>query len=88
MVTIQQEGIERQYEEFMLRRIKVGVDYLTVSVVKPQWVPDAGLTIYYRANLRLLNQFLPPEESKTCQKEFQKFKTQGIHAYGIAKHVV
>ena len=87
-VTIEQEGVERHYEEFLIRRIKVGDDYLTVSVVKPQWLPKAGLTIYYRANLRLLNKFLPPDESKNCQKEFQKFKSQGIHAYGIAKHVV
>ena len=46
------------------------------------------MTIYYRANLRVLNKFLPPEISKKCKQDFQKFKNQGIHAYGIAKHVV
>ena len=56
--------------------------------MKPSGQAESGFTIYYRANLRLLNKFLPPEESKICQSDFQKFKTQGIHAYGIAKHVV
>ena len=36
----------------------------------------------------MLNKFLPPEISKKCKQDFQKFKNQGIHAYGIAKHVV
>lgn len=61
---------------------------MTVSVVKPSNVPDSELTIYYRANLRLLIKFLPPEVGKKCRLDFQKFKNQGIHAYGIAKHVV
>ena len=34
-VTILQEGAMRRYDEFLIRRIKVGDDYLTVSVVKP-----------------------------------------------------
>ena len=66
----------------------MGDDFLTVSVVKPSSIPDSSLTIYYRANLRLLNKFLLPEESKKCKLDFQRFKNQGIHAYGIAKHVV
>lgn len=66
----------------------MGDDYLTVSVVKPSWIPNTGLTIYYRASLRLIHKFLPPEQSKTCRQEFQKFKSQGIHAFGIAKHMV
>lgn len=48
----------------------MGVDYLTVSVVKPQDNAGSGLTIYYRANLRLLNKFLTPEESKVCIADF------------------
>ena len=87
-VTIMQEGVEHHYDEFIIRRIKVCDDYLTVSVVKPAWLPDSGLTIYYRANLRLLHKFLPAEESKMRFLDFQKFQSQGIHAYGIAKHVV
>lgn len=66
----------------------MGEDYLTCSVVKPSWETNSGLTIYYRANLRLLQKFLPPEQSKQCKQDFQKFKGQGIHSYGLAKHVV
>lgn len=60
-VTILQEGIKKQYDEFLIRRIKVGDDFLTVSVIKPSSVSDQTLTIYYRASLRLLNKFLPTE---------------------------
>jgi len=87
-VTILQNGIQQHYDEFLIRRIKVGDDWLTVSVVKPSAVPESGLTIYYRANLRLLIKFLSPEHSKTVKCDMQKFKTQGIHAYGLAKHIV
>ena len=87
-MTILREGLEHKYEELFIRRIKVGVDYLTVSVVKPVDKVDSGLTIYYRANLRLLNKFLSPEESKVCLADFENLKSEGIHAYGIAKHVV
>ena len=66
-VTILQEGIEQHYDEILIRRIKVGEDFLTVSVVKPCSEPESGLTIYYRANLRVLNKFLPPEISKKCK---------------------
>lgn len=72
----------------MIRRIKIGDDYLTVSVVKPTQAVNSGLTIYYRANLRLLNKFLTTEESKVCLADFQNLRSEGIHAYGIAKHVV
>lgn len=57
-------------------------------MVKPQADAGSGLTIYYRANLRLLNKFLTPEESKVGVADFENLKGEGIHAYGIAKHVV
>ena len=44
-----------------MRRIKVGVDYFTVSVVKPTNVANSSMVIYYRASLRLLIKFLSPE---------------------------
>lgn len=54
------------FDELLIRRIKVGDDYLTVSVVKQAQAVNSGLTIYYRANLRLISKFLSSEESKTC----------------------
>ena len=55
-VCILREGFEQKFDELLIRRIKVGPDYLTVSVVKPvEQNDDSGLTIYYRANLRLLH---------------------------------
>ena len=61
---------------------------MTVSVVKPFGKDDVGLTIYYRANLRTLHSFLTPEESKVCVADFESLKAEGMHAYGIANHVV
>ena len=61
---ILKEGLKYNYDEILIRRIKVGQDFLTVSVVKPSSVPNSGLTVYYRANLRLLNKFLPPDQRK------------------------
>lgn len=66
-MTIHKEGHEQQYDELLIRRIKVGEDYLTVSVVKPKHVKDSGLIIYYRATLRLLIKFLTPEEANVCK---------------------
>ena len=66
----------------------MGDDFLTVSVVKPSQSNNAGITIYYRANLRLLQNLLTPEESKVCNADFVNFKSEGIHGFGIAKHVV
>ena len=60
-VTILQEGQEQQYDEFLIRKIQVGDDFLTVSVVKPSSMPNASLTVYYRGYLRLLVKFLSLE---------------------------
>lgn len=57
-------------------------------MVKPVDQSDSGLTIYYRANLRLLHKLLTPEESKVCSADFESLKAEGMHAFGIAKHVV
>ena len=88
VVTIHKEGLEHQYDELLIRRIKVGEDYLTVSVVKPKHVRDSGLIIYYRANLRLLIKFLTSDEASVCTQDYNVFKAEGIHAFGIAKHMV
>lgn len=69
MVEIKKEGFNYRYDELLIRRIKVGDDFMTVSVVRPQQQINTGLTIYYRAPLKLLTKFLTLEEAKFCQKD-------------------
>ena len=48
----------------MIRKIQVGEDWLTVSVVKPSSLAQSRLTVYYKGYLRLLVKFLSLEQSK------------------------
>lgn len=87
-MTILQEDTEQQYDNFLIRRIQVGEEWLTISVVRPSGLTSAGITVYYRGHLRVLGKFLSSDQSKIVKEDLLKFKKEGIHAYGLAKHIV
>ena len=47
-----------RYSEIIIRRITIGDEFLTVSGVRRLDTPNAGMTVYYRGPLKIIQDFL------------------------------
>ena len=56
--TLSMQGEESRFKEIFVRRIMIGDEFLTVSVIKPLGTPKPGLFVYYRAPLKIIKDFL------------------------------
>ena len=58
VLTIERQSELTRYSEIYIRRITIGDEFLTVSVVRCLETPDAGMTVYYRGPLKIIQGFL------------------------------
>ena len=88
-LTILKQGKSLQrFEETIIRKFKYQDDWITVQVIKPFGTSQSGVKIYYKGNLRIIQQMLRKDENYNCEKDFEKFSKEGIHAIGIAKREI
>jgi len=59
VITIQNQNTSTRYSEIFIRRITMGDEFLTVSVVRLLDTPNSGMTVYYRGPLKIIQDFLP-----------------------------
>lgn len=59
ILTIQKQKKDlSRYSEIYIRRIMLGDEFLTVSVVKCLDMIDSGMTVYYRGPLKIIQDYL------------------------------
>ena len=85
LLTIVKRSEHARYDEIVLRRVPRGGDSLTMQAIK-DFSYDAGVTIYYRARLSILKDFLPRAVAKRCQADIDKAVQEGVHMYGMGKY--
>ena len=73
------------YSEIFIRRITIGDEFLTVSVVKSLDKSNSGMTVYYRGPLKIIQDYLAPSLINQCEKDIEQFQKEGIHSWGVAK---
>ena len=69
----------------MIKKFKVQNEWLTVQVIQPFQTNEKNATIYFKANLRLILQFLHKHHYKQLSYKIKKFCKEGIHPVAIAK---
>jgi len=66
VLTIQRSNKTVRYSEIFIRRIMIGDEFLTVSVVKCLDKPNSGMTVYYRGHLKIIQDFLAGSMITQC----------------------
>ena len=58
ILTIQTQGELMRFSEIFIRRIMIGDEFLTVSVVQDLEKLNSGMTVYYRGPLKIIQDYL------------------------------
>lgn len=62
-----------RFSEVFIRRIMIGDEFLTVSVVKSLDKQNSGMTVYYKGPLKIMQDFLPSMMSNQCATDIEQF---------------
>ena len=73
VLTIQNQQELSYYSEIFIRRITIGDEFLTVSVVKSLDKNNSGMTVYYRGPLKIIQDYLSPSLISQCEQDIEQF---------------
>ena len=71
VLTIQKDQETTRYNEIYIRRIMIGDEFLTVSVIKCMDEAHPGMTVYYRGPLKIIQDFLASSLKAKCTQDIE-----------------